>query len=73
MYPEHIGKVIKKLRHEAHLTQAQLAEKTNMGRANLAMIEQGRNLSTLQTICRIFNTLGYGVKVKLVKPESNEY
>jgi len=74
MYPEQIGRVVSKLRHEAGLTQAQLAEKVNMGRSNLAMIETGKARNpTLGTVCRIFNVLGYGVKIKLVKPSGNEY
>jgi len=74
MYPEHIGRAIRKFRKEAKMSQAQLAEQVNTGRSNIAMIELGKNRNpTLGTICRIFNTLGYGVKIKLVKLHENEY
>ena len=54
---------IRRLRKQAGLTQAALAEKAGMARPNLARIEAGRYRPALDTLERIASALGYSVSM----------
>ena len=56
-----IGKKIKLLRKVRGLTQEQLAEKLNVGRATLSNYEIGRRSPRLKELERIANVLGVGL------------
>lgn len=54
---------IRRLRKQARLTQAALAEKAGMARPNLARIEAGRYRPALETLERIASALGYSISM----------
>ncbi len=52
-----IGKTIKALRHNAGLTQSQLAEKVGLSEKHISKIEQGANLPALDNFLKIADLL----------------
>lgn len=56
-----ICKKIRKYRHEAGLTQEELAEKVDVSRVYIGYVEQGRNTPSLEMLGKIAKAL----KVKL--------
>ncbi len=54
-----------RLRKKKNMTQTQLAKSVKMPQANIARIERGEHLPTLNTLARIFNALGKGVSLKI--------
>jgi DNA-binding XRE family transcriptional regulator len=60
-----------KLREEAGLTQAELAEKVGKPQSTIARIESGRSNITMATIIDIAYALGKKVELKFVKKLDN--
>ena len=54
-----------RLRKKRKLTQAQLAKNIKLPQANIARIEQAEHLPTLNTLSKIFNSLGEAVCLKI--------
>jgi len=54
-----------RLRKKRKITQAQLAKDVKMPQANIARIEQGQHMPTLNTLVKIFDALGQTVNIKL--------
>ncbi len=59
--PEEIGRRIAWIRKSKKMTQANLASKTGIQRANIARIESGRHSPSLETLERIANSLNLPV------------
>ena len=57
----HLGKVIKELRLNNHLTIAEVAEKANISRGMLSKIENAQTATSLDTLVQIANALGVSV------------
>lgn len=55
---ERLGARIRELRHEAGLTQAELARRTGIHRPNIARVEAGRHTPSLETIARLATAIG---------------
>lgn len=58
----YLGKQIKHLRHRANLTQAQLAEKTNLSVNYVSEIETGIASPTLKTLLKLTQELNVEIK-----------
>jgi transcriptional regulator with XRE-family HTH domain len=58
-----LGKMLKVLRKQRRMTQAELAFEVYMERSSIANIETGRQTLTVQTINTIAGALGYTVHV----------
>jgi len=54
-----------RLRKAQKLTQAQLAKNIKVPQANIARIEQAQHLPTLNTLSKIFNSLGEKVCIQI--------
>ncbi len=61
-----IGETIRAARERVGVSQAKLAETIEMQRENYIRIEKGRANVTVETLVRIAEGLGLGVKVTLV-------
>jgi DNA-binding XRE family transcriptional regulator len=61
------GRQVRRLRQQAGLTQATLAERAGLARPNLARVEAGRYRPSLETLERIARALGQPVSI-LVSP-----
>ncbi|MFS0576652.1 helix-turn-helix domain-containing protein [Sporosarcina sp. 179-K 3D1 HS] len=64
-----LGKKIKERRKELKMTMTELANKTDLSQSAISMIENGLRQSTLQTINRISEALGYDFSQILVSNE----
>lgn len=62
-----IGEVLRTARERAHVSQAALAEKIQMGRENVIRIEKGRANVTVDTLVRIAFGLGLDLHVTVRK------
>jgi transcriptional regulator with XRE-family HTH domain len=58
----YLGKQVKYLRHLANLTQAQLAEKTNLSVNYISEIETGIASPTLKTLLKLAQELDVDIK-----------
>lgn len=56
--PASLGAAIRHYRHEAGLSQAELAEQTGLHRTYLSALEQGRETEQLRRILRVLKELG---------------
>lgn len=56
-YAERIGARVRALREAAGLTQGELARRTGIHRPNIARIESGRHMPSLDTVVRIARAL----------------
>ena len=59
-----IGEIIREARKEAHLTQAQLAERTGTKKSFISRIENGHSDIQLSTLYKLLE-VGLGKQVKL--------
>jgi transcriptional regulator with XRE-family HTH domain len=62
-----LGKMLKALRKQARMTQAEVAFETYMERTSITNIERGQQMLTVKTINAIANALGYTVHVTFRK------
>lgn len=62
-----LGAAIKHYRHEAGLTQADLAERAGLNRTYLSELEQGRETEQVKRILRVLKRLG--VRMTLEKAD----
>jgi transcriptional regulator with XRE-family HTH domain len=65
--PASLGAAIKHYRHQAGLSQAELAERTGLHRSYLSALEQGRETEQLRRILRVLKQLG--VRMSLERTE----
>ncbi len=56
--PASLGAAIRHYRHEAGLSQAELAERTGLHRSYLSALEHGRETEQLRRILRVLKQLG---------------
>ena len=56
-----IGKIIKNLRNNAHLTQFELAEKVNLSEKHISKIERGISIVKLDTFLKLANVLNFSL------------
>ena len=66
----HVGRRIAELREAAELTQADVAERCGMTVPNYQRLEYGLQNLTIETMCRIANTIGVQVS-ELFAPVQN--
>lgn len=52
------------IRKKRNITQVELAEKLNMKQPNLARIEKGGRVPSLQMLCGIANAVGAKIKIE---------
>ena len=62
-----IGKKIKKIRVERHLSQVELADLCDFEKSNMARIEAGRTNLTIRTLLKISTALEVEI-IALLKP-----
>lgn len=67
---EQLLKLIKLIRCRKKLTLAQVAESVDIDTGNLCRIEHARNSTSLDTYCRIMDSLGYTVTI-IPKEDNN--
>lgn len=60
-----IGESIKIIRRRAKMSQAQLAKRAGMSRANISLIERNSN-PTIGSLIAIGEALGFAIDIKLV-------
>jgi transcriptional regulator with XRE-family HTH domain len=65
--PASLGAAIRHYRHEAGLSQAELAERSGLHRSYLSALEQGRETEQLKRILRVLSQLG--VRMSLEKAD----
>lgn len=53
-----LGEAIKRAREAQHLTQEQLGERIGVQRAQISRLENGRNVTSIPTLSRVFKALG---------------
>ena len=58
------------LRHKLGLTQAQMAEKSNVLRDKIAKIERGIYPPNIKSILRILGPLGYTIKIEKIEEDN---
>ena len=58
---------IVKLRMNENITQKQLADLTGIPQPNIARFEKNTHSSSLSTILKILNSLGYELKIEKMK------
>lgn len=58
MTDESFGNLLRKLRKEANFSQEQLAEKSNLDRTYISLLERGLRQPTLNSLFSISNALG---------------
>ncbi len=63
-----LGRRLRRLREEAGLTQAELAQRAGVGRVTVARIENGRMYARTETLRRLARALGISL-VDLLAPE----
>ena len=56
-----IGNIIKKIRKEKGYSQRKLGELSGVSHTQIAIYETGKSIPTLETLEKIFNSLGYSV------------
>lgn len=66
-----LGKMIRVLRKQAHMTQAELASGAGLERTSITNIETGRQTLNVQTVNAIANALGYTVHVTFRRKKPN--
>lgn len=66
-----IGALVRRVRERAALSQANLAERIGMDRANLIRIEKGRINLTVETLVRVAAGLDATIQVDLRSPPSD--
>ena len=57
------------LRHKLGLTQAQMAERSNVLRDKIAKIERGIYPPNIKSIIKILGPLGYTIKIEKIEEE----
>ena len=65
-----LGEQVTLLRKRAGLTQAALAEKANVSRVWLNMLEKDSASMTLSTLQRVVGALGYSLNISIVSAEA---
>jgi transcriptional regulator with XRE-family HTH domain len=68
--PGQVGRLVERLRREAGLTQAALAEQIGTTQAALSKIETGRTLPGLEVLDRIARALGRPISITLGEPRA---
>ena len=58
-----------KLRHELGLTQAEMANKSNVLRDKIAKIEAGIYPPNIKSLFKILGPLGYTIKIEKIKED----
>jgi transcriptional regulator with XRE-family HTH domain len=67
-----IGKRIKEIRLENDLTQAELAEKSNLAVSYISRIESGKKNASLKSLVKLGNSLGVTVDTFLLGNQKND-
>lgn len=62
--PASLGAAIRHYRHEAGLSQAELAERAGLNRTYLSDLEQGRETEQVKRILRVLKQLGVRMSVE---------
>lgn len=62
--PASLGAAIRHYRHEAGLSQAELAERAGLNRTYLSDLEQGRETEQVKRILRVLRQLGVRMSVE---------
>ena len=72
MRPDQIGPYIRHFRRKAKISQGELAKRAGVSRNCIALLEsqnaRKRNVK-IATLYAIFGALGFGVSVRLIKPQ----
>lgn len=63
--PEEIGKLLKRLRQEADLSGAALAELSGIEQPHISKIERGKVNVTLSTLIKIAHALGKRININI--------
>ncbi|MGM0498222.1 MAG: helix-turn-helix domain-containing protein [Bacteroidota bacterium] len=66
-----LGDMIKQLRNEKKLTQAQLGEMIGVKRSEISKLERGSRNMTITTVLKIFRALNADIKFK-IETKDNE-
>lgn len=66
-----LGKMLKVLRRQRRMTQAEVAFEAHMERTSITNIETGRQTLNVQTVNAIANALGYTVHVTFRRKKPN--
>jgi transcriptional regulator with XRE-family HTH domain len=64
---ENLGDLLRSLRTEAGMTQADLGDATGYSRTSITNIEQGRQNVTLEALILLTRVLGYNMRIELVR------
>lgn len=67
-----IGKIIKKLRDEKHLTQEQLAEKIDISTNYLSRVERGINVLNAESFLKMAKILSFTLEDFGIGPEQSQ-
>lgn len=59
-----LGRAIRHYRHEAGLTQAELAERTGIPREYIVAMEQGLETEQLRRLFRVIKSFGLGITLQ---------
>lgn len=71
-FSAHFGKVVREVRLQRRLSQEILAERAQLDRTFVSMIERGIRNPTLETAKRLANALGIRLSKMIVKAERKE-
>jgi transcriptional regulator with XRE-family HTH domain len=66
-----IGKAIKQIRQERHLTQEELGKLIGVQKAQISRLESNASNATIDTLMRVFTALKAKVKLQVELPNLN--
>ena len=66
-----IGRRVKEVRRQKQMSQAELAEQTDMSVSYISLVETGKKQASLETLVRIANALGVTVDHMLIGNQTN--
>jgi transcriptional regulator with XRE-family HTH domain len=69
---ERIGDLVRTLRTNAGMTQAELGDAIGLSRTSITNLEQGRQAIPTDTLVRILYTLGFDMEIRLVRINGNK-
>lgn len=64
-----LGEVVGRLRTRANLSRRELEEKTGVSETTIQMVEIGKANPSIGTLVKIFDGLGYEIKINFVPVE----
>ena len=68
-YSRHL---IRMARHQAGMTQSELAKRAQTSQAAISAYESGRRSPSVETLCRILAAAGYEVRMRLAEPDTHD-